>query len=37
MDAIDAHIEVLKKEMADLEARYERLLSSVVGPSHFED
>ena len=37
MDAIDAHIEILKKEVADLEVRRERLLSGVAGPSHFGD
>ena len=37
VDAIDAYIEALKKEMADLEARRECLLSSVVGPNHFGD
>ena len=34
---IDAHIETLKKEVADLEARRECLLSNVVGPKHFGD
>ena len=37
VDAIDAYIEALKKEMADLEARRECLLSCVAGPSHFGD
>ena len=31
----DAQIEILKKEVADLEGRRERLLSSIGGPSHF--
>ena len=35
--AIDAHIELLKKEVADLEGCHERLLSGVSGPSHFGD
>ena len=35
--AIDARIEVLKKEAADLEGRRECLLSSVGGPSRFRD
>ena len=30
-------IELLKKEVADLEGRRERLLSGVGGPSHFGD
>ena len=37
VDAIDAHIETLKKEVADLEACHECLLSNVVGPNHFGD
>ena len=37
VDAIDAHIELLKKEVADLEGRRERLLSGVGGPNHFGD
>ena len=37
VNAIDARIKVLKKEVADLEARRERLLSSVAGPSRFVD
>ena len=37
VDAIDAHIELLKKEVADLEGRREHLLSSVGGPSRFGD
>ena len=37
IDAIDARIEVLKKEAADLEGRRERFLSSIGGPSRFGD
>ena len=37
VDTINAHIEALKKEVADLEARREHLLSGVVGPSRFGD
>ena len=37
VEAIDAHIELLKKEVADLEGRRERLLSGVGGPSRFGD
>ena len=37
VDAIDARIEILKKEAADLEGRRERLLSSIGGPSRFGD
>ena len=37
MDAIETHIESLKKEMADLEARHERLLSGVTGFGRFKD
>ena len=37
VDAIDAQIEILKKEVADLEGRCERLLSSIGGPSRFGD
>ena len=37
VDATDARIELLKKEVADLEGRRERLLSDVSGPSHFGD
>ena len=37
VEAIDAHIELLKKEVADLEGRRERLISGVSGPSHFGD
>ena len=37
VEAIDARIELLKKEVADLEGRRERLLFGVSGPSHFGD
>ena len=37
VDAIDACIESLKKEVAELEACLERLLFGIVGSSHFED
>jgi len=37
VDAIDARIEILKKEVADLEGRRERLLFDIGGPSHFGD
>ena len=37
MDAIDTYIESLKKEVADLEAHRERLLSGVTGSNCFED
>jgi len=37
VDAIDARIEILKKEVADLEGRHERLLSNIGGPSYFGD
>ena len=37
VEAIDARIELLKKEVADLEGRRERLLSDVGGPSRFGD
>ena len=37
VDAIDARIELLKKEVVDLEGRREHLLSGVCGPSHFGD
>ena len=37
VDPINAHIEVLKKEVADLEARRELLLFGVASPSHFGD
>ena len=35
--AIDAQIELLKKEVVDLEGRCERLLSGVGGPNCFGD
>ena len=37
VDAVDTCIEALKKEVADLEGRRERLLSSVARSSHFGD
>ena len=37
VEAIDARIELLKKEVADLEGRRERLLSGIGGPSRFRD
>ncbi|KAL0010851.1 hypothetical protein SO802_005959 [Lithocarpus litseifolius] len=37
VNAIDTRIKNLKKEVANLEARHERLLFGVTGPSHFED
>ena len=37
VDAIDARIEILKKEVVDLEGRRERLLSGIGGPSRFGD
>ena len=37
VEAIDARIELLKKEVADLEGRREHLLSGVGGPSRFGD
>ena len=37
VEAIDARIELLKKEVTDLEGRRERLLSGVGGPSRFGD
>ena len=37
VDAIDTHIENLKKEVADLEARRECLLSGVTSLNRFED
>ena len=36
VDAIDTRIEALKKEVVDLEARREHLLSGVAGPSRLE-
>ena len=37
VEAIDARIELLKKEVADLEGRREHLLSGISGPSRFGD
>ena len=37
IDAIDARIKTLKKEVANLEGHRERLLSSIGGPSHLGD
>ena len=37
VDAIDACIQLFKKEVADLEGHRERLLSGVGGPSRFGD
>ena len=37
IDAIDTRIETLKKEVADLEGRRERLLASIGGSSRFGD
>ena len=37
IEAIDICIELLKKEVADLEGRRERLLSDIGGPSRFGD
>ena len=37
VDAIDARIKILKKEVADLEGCHERLLSSIGGPNRFGD
>ena len=37
VDAIDTRIEALRKEVADLEGRRERLLSNIGGSSHFGD
>ena len=37
VDAIDACIKLLKKEVVDLEGRRECLLSGVSGPNHFGD
>ena len=37
VEAIDARIELLKKEVADLEGSRERLLSGISGPSRFGD
>ena len=37
VDVIEARIEILKKEVANLEGHRERLLSSIGGPSRFGD
>ena len=37
VDAINTHIEVLRKEIVDLEGCRERLLSSIGGSSRFGD
>ena len=37
VEAIDVRIELLKKEVANLEGRRERLLSGIGGPSRFGD
>ena len=37
IDAIDTQIETLRKEVADLEGRHERLLASIGGSSCFRD
>ena len=37
IDAIETCIESLKKEMANLEARHEHLLSGVIGFNRFKD
>ena len=37
VNAIDTRIETMKKEVADLEGRRERLLSGIGGPSRFRD
>ena len=37
VEAIDARIELLKKEVADLEGRRKRFLSGIGGPSRFGD
>ena len=37
VDATDTRIEALTNKVADLEARCERLISSVTGASHFGD
>ena len=37
IEAIDVCIELLKKEVADLEGRREHLLSDISGPSRFRD
>ena len=37
IEVIDARIELLKKEVADLEGRRQQLLSSISGPSRLGD
>ena len=37
IEVIDARIELLKKEVADLEGRREQLFSGISGPSRFGD
>ena len=37
IDAIDTRIKALRKEVADLEGRRERLLSNIGGSSRFGD
>ena len=37
VDAIDTHIETLRKEVVDLKGHRERFLSSIGGSSHFGD
>ena len=37
VDAIDTHIEALRKEVVDLKGRRKRLLSSIGGSSRFGD
>ena len=37
VDAIDTRIETLKKEVADLEGRHERLLASIDRSNRFGD
>ena len=37
VDAINTRIETLKKEMADLEGRRERLFASISGSNHIGD
>ena len=37
VDVIDTWIKTLKKEMADLEGRHERLLASIGGSKRFGD
>ena len=37
IEVIDAHIELLKKEVADLEGRREQFLSGISGPNRLGD